>query len=129
MDEVVGPETYFYSAATNVREFSLEYTDRGCLNIQSTLMTHWINYSALCLGMLVHPVITERLRGTCFPKEMTIHTYCLNRLRTMWDEDFLLVLNINQNQRDYLVQNYILNFYKVKLMYDIVIMPYICHMQ
>ena len=86
-------------------------------------MTHWTNYGALCLAILVHPVVTEQLRGTCFPIDMTIHKYCLNRLCTMWDEDFLLVLNIDQNQRNYLVHTYLNNFYKVKLVYDIIIMP------
>ena len=74
-----------------------------------------INFGILCLATLSNPSLADTLKGTMFPPDMLIADFCLERLKDLWDNEVMNVLNINGDEKEQLVQKYLQQFYKVCL--------------
>ncbi len=58
------------------------------------------------------------LKEALFPKDISLAQYCCQNLETLWTRDISNVLNITDEEKEFLVSNYLLNFYEVSCWFD-----------
>ena len=90
----------------------IPHMTRGTLNIHSNYLTLWANYGALCICLLMDPILSEKLKKSMFSSHLPLRHYCLSRTLEAWH---LLSsnLNITMEERVALVNHSLEGYYKV----------------
>ena len=95
----------------------IPHMSRGTLSIHSNYLTLWANYGALCICLLMNPILSEKLTETeesIFSPCVRLRHDCFSRTLEAWQ---LLSsnLNITTEERVALVNHSLEGYYKVMM--------------
>ena len=82
------------------------------LSFQSLVLIYLINYGALCLSNLADHELAFSIRGNLLPADQSVSRFSLQNLEELWN-NVSEVLNINDDEKQALLSDFLLQFYKV----------------
>ena len=66
------------------------------------------------MALLANPSLGSSLKEDLFPKDVSIAEFCHQSFKTLWSSEIQHALLVTDEEKELLINNYLLNFYKVK---------------
>lgn len=90
----------------------MKHATRGTLSLQSLYLLLWANAGSFCIGLLTDASAEDKMKGSVFPEDLSIRSFCMKQLKTLWGH-LSGSMGISVEERSFLVSRSMWNLLKV----------------